>query len=99
MRIIPWQDTPQAIAILASCAIEPPAKLRHVKQFYLTSDEWLAYDESDERVAKLSAIQNEHFLAAERLGGREAARIAVGLSVDEAIDIAVAVNAGRGIAA
>lgn len=92
----PWNQTPQGKALLAACVANPPRKLVHWTQFYRTADEWVAYDRDDVRVRTLDAFANEHFLAAERAGGREAALIAIGMSVDDAIDQVLLCNgAGR----
>jgi len=82
----PWHTLPAARAILAACAFSRPALINCDMTFYRTREEWRCYDPGDPRVIRLQAIQNNHFLEAERAGGREAALIAIGASVDEAID-------------
>ena len=75
----PWYTKSVARALLASCASNPPRILRHRKAYVLTTDEWLTYDDADPRVAKLAVIQSVHF-------GKHGDRIALGCSVDHAID-------------
>ena len=82
----PWHSTEEARKILASCAHRAPAIIYCDQAFAQTRDEWRCYDPADERVQKLAQIAEQHFLAAEREGGRIAALIAIGCSVDEAID-------------
>jgi len=82
----PWHTLPAAICILASCAHRRPALINCDMTFYRTREEWRCYDPADPRVEKLKAVQNSHFLHSEGAGGREAALIAIGASVDEAID-------------
>lgn len=82
----PWHTLPTAMGLLASCALSRPALINCDMTFYRSREEWRCYDPGDPRVMRLQAIQNNHFLEAERAGGREAALIAIGASVDEAID-------------
>lgn len=92
VSIRPWDQTPQGQALLAACVTNPPRKIACRQDFYLTSDEWTEYDREDARVQALDAFANEHFIAAERLGGRAAALTAVSIPVDHAIDLALFYN-------
>ena len=92
MHILPWDQTPQGQALLAACVINPPRKIACRQDFYLTSDEWTEYDRDDARVQALDVFANEHFLASERFGGRDAALMAVSIPVDHAIDLALVRN-------
>lgn len=83
---MPWHTLPQARAILAACAIRVPTLIPCDRTFHRSREEWRCYDLGDQRVTRLQAIKNNHFLEAERAGGREAALVALGATVDEAID-------------
>lgn len=85
----PWHTLPQAIRILAGMASRPPALIRHERGYYMTRDEWLAYDHNDPRWIRLNAICDEH--CAPYLASNEACRdgttaIALGCTIDQAID-------------
>lgn len=79
-----WHTTPEARAILADCAANPPEWISRRRDYYQTSDEWASYDETDPRVARLSDIQRE---VMRRAGDWTPAWKACALvTVDEAID-------------
>lgn len=54
-----WHTTPEARALLADCAADAPAFISHRRDYAMTSDEWLSYDETDPRVARLADIQRD----------------------------------------
>lgn len=90
----PWHQLPEARAILRDMSSNPPAIHPHDRAYVLTSDEWLAYDESDpryERLNELAGVYLAPFLASTAAcrDGRTAA--AMDCSIDQAID---AVQAG-----
>lgn len=50
-----WTLDPEARALLASCAANPPRRVRCTKVYTLTTDEWFEFTGS--RVERLKAIQ------------------------------------------
>lgn len=79
-----WHTTPEARAILADCALNPPEWISHRRDYAQTSDEWASYDETDPRVARLADIQRD---VMRRAGNWTATWKACALvTVDEAID-------------
>lgn len=89
----PWTQLPAARDLLASCTRRAPRSTFRHKQFPLSKDEWLEYDQRDPRVAELEAIRDDwnervwrHLLAnVEANGGREYL-LSINPDVDEAID-------------
>jgi hypothetical protein len=84
-----WIDAPEAAALLADCAINPPAIRHHVDRYAMTADHWTEYARRDPRVKALHRLHDEAFEAASQVS-REAIERVMDLSVDVAIE-----NAGK----
>ena len=63
-----WADLPEAAELLASCAVNPPARKHHVDTYAITADHWSEYSRRDPRVARLWRLWDEAFEAAVAAG-------------------------------
>lgn len=57
-----WQLEPEAIAILADCAISAPLMDTSPRTHIMTGEPLLTFDQADPRVTRLRAISNDAFL-------------------------------------
>lgn len=94
-----WTADPRAVALLASCAANPPKLVRHSKVYALTRDDWSEYE--GRRVDQLKALQLELYDAAmARRGPNDEQPVEVIYpTVQDAVGLAVAGGIVRELAA
>jgi len=92
--MLPWHQQPAALAILHDIAANPVRVVRHERGYYLTRDEWLAYDDADPRYEQLNDLAGEYLapFLADAEACRDGRTIAAGVrdTVDRVIDAASA---------
>ena len=90
-RITPqWQSLPEARALLADCAATVPVRIPSTVWGVTARETVWSFDHDDARVARLHEIADEAFLICERECLSDGLAYGPGLSVDDAIDAALA---------
>ena len=96
-RAATWADMPDAAALLADCAANPPRRVSHVDRYAVSCDHWSEYSRRDLRVKALIDLWEAAFTAIEAAGLD--AEPVLSLTPDVAIERAVEAAAMRRIAA